>query len=68
VTDEAKARQIREAAERVRRLSTPGTPERFLTLCAVAEETGLRVTQIGDMLVTLSRRPRKVKRDADPTV
>jgi hypothetical protein len=37
---------LRAAAARVVRLSQPGTPERLLTLQAVADETGLRAGAI----------------------
>lgn len=56
-----KADRLREAAERVRRVSDPGTPERFLTLCAVADETGFKVGDISQMVVKLSKHARSRK-------
>jgi hypothetical protein len=47
---QAEAR-IQEAAERVARLSRPGTPERLFTLIAIAEEMGIPVGQIVTVLV-----------------
>jgi hypothetical protein len=45
-----------EAAERVRRLSRPGTPERFFTVIAVSDETGFRIDRIVATLCRLESR------------
>jgi len=42
--------ELRAAAQRVARLSQPGTPERLLTLMAVADETGLSIGDISSAL------------------
>lgn len=42
--------ELREAARRVVRLSQPGTPERLLTLMAVADDTGLSIGDISEAL------------------
>jgi hypothetical protein len=44
--------RLREAAQRVMRLSDPGTPDRLLTLSAVAEDTGLSA---GDIVAEIQR-------------
>lgn len=46
--------EIRAAAARVKRLSDPGTPERSLTLMAVADDTRLNIADIVDALVALA--------------
>lgn len=48
--------EIRAAAERVARLSNPGTPERLLTLIAVAEASGFGVNDLVDELVRVNGR------------
>lgn len=43
--------ELRSAAQRVARLSKAGTPERFFTLAAVAEESNLSAGAIVDEIV-----------------
>jgi len=43
--------ELRRAAQRVARLSKAGTPERFFTLTAVAEESNLSAGAIVDEIV-----------------
>lgn len=56
--------ELREAAKRVLRLSQAGTPERLVTLMAVADETGLSIGDIGAALHEATRKPRKPSRTA----
>jgi hypothetical protein len=51
---DTRQQEIRKAAERVRRLSQPGTVERFLTLSAVADETGFKITDVLDEVAKLA--------------
>lgn len=44
-------KELRIAADRVMRLSEPGTPERMLTLIEVAEESNLSASKIVDDIV-----------------
>lgn len=44
-------KRVRLAAERVARLSRPGTPERLFTLIEVSEETGISTDKIVTALV-----------------
>lgn len=58
--------EIRAAAERVARLSDPGTPERLLTLMAVADASGFSVNDIGDEIIRAKRRQRRRKFSGSP--
>lgn len=49
--------EVRQAAERVVRLSEPGTPERLFTLQEVAAESGVSATEIVDALASICRCP-----------
>lgn len=46
--------EVRTAAERVMRLSDAGTPERFFTLTAVADESRLSSAEIVDAIIALT--------------
>lgn len=49
-------RELTEAARRVVRLSKAGTPERTLTLMAVADESGLSIGAIVKAIIQAQRR------------
>lgn len=51
LTAKAMQTEVRAAAARVVRLSDPGTPERHLTLLAVADETGVSSGAIVDAIL-----------------
>jgi len=52
-------REVLLAAERVVRLSDPGTPERLLTTTTVAEDTGIDAGLIVRAIIRANRRLRK---------
>lgn len=55
--------ELRRTAERVMRLSEEGKLERFFTLSAVADESGLSIGAIGSEVVRLAREQRRLKRE-----
>jgi hypothetical protein len=54
LTAKAMQAEVRAAAARVVRLSDPGTPGRFLTIAAVADETGLDAGDIVEEIIHTS--------------
>jgi hypothetical protein len=53
--------QLREAADRVMRLSDPGTPERLLTLQSVAEDSGVSAADIVKQIQRQKAKGRQAK-------
>jgi hypothetical protein len=58
--------EVRAAAERVMRLSEPGTPERLFTMMTVQQETGISGNAIVDAIHKIKRLKRLQKRTPHP--
>jgi hypothetical protein len=66
LTVQAIQAEVRAAAERVMRLSEPGTPERLFTMMTVQQETGISGNAIVDAIQKIKRLKRLQKRKAHP--
>lgn len=56
--------ELRKAAERVARLTKPGTSERFFTLVEVAQSSGFTTTAIVNEIGDARRRAKRSRRPA----